>query len=234
LEALSGESLLNAPLAGHAWTIRRFTERASLFHARDVPIDVTREVWVNDVTMPALVLGSAQRDEIVDHGALRRAGVELCKRRSGGGAVLLIPAQVAWLDVLVPASDPLWCSDVGRSFEWLGEVWRSVLGESAVVHRGALVRNEWSAAVCFAGLGPGELTVDGRKTVGISQRRTRTSARFQCAVYTAFDPGAIGALLTLDDVERAALAANLAATVTAAEAPVDLIVEQFVAALSTV
>jgi lipoate---protein ligase len=227
-------SNLLPPPADAAWTIRRFTEPASLFHSRDVPTDVGREVWVNDVTSSALVMGSAQRDDIVDHDALARAGVELCKRRSGGGAVLLVPGQVAWLDVLVPASDALWCADVGRSFEWLGEVWRAALGGDAVVHRGGLVRTEWSSSVCFAGLGPGEVTTGGRKVVGISQRRTRTAARFQCAVYGEFDASAIGALLAIADNQRSVLTATLTETVATVNETPTAIVARFVTALSAV
>jgi hypothetical protein len=39
------------------------------------------------------------------------------------------------------------------------------------------------------------VTVDGRKVVGVSQRRTRTVARFQCAAYRRWDPAALTALL---------------------------------------
>ncbi len=35
----------------------------------------------------------------------------------------------------------------------------------------------------------------GRKLVGISQRRTRSWARFQCAVYRRWDPAALVELL---------------------------------------
>jgi lipoate-protein ligase A len=82
----------------------------------------------------------------------------------------------------------------------VGEAWAAALGElgvSAEVHRGPLVRSEWSTEVCFAGLGPGEVTVDGRKVVGISQRRTRAAARFQCAALGRWDPAAAVTLLGL-------------------------------------
>jgi hypothetical protein len=41
--------------------------------------------------------------------------------------------------------------------------------------------------VCFAGLAAGEVIVDGAKVVGISQRRTRAGARFQCSVPLRWD-----------------------------------------------
>ena len=62
---------------------------------------------------------------------------------------------------------------------------RSAVG---LVHTGEMIRTLWSSAVCFAGVGPGEVLVDGAKVVGISQRRTRAGARFQCAVMRTWDP----------------------------------------------
>ena len=61
----------------------------------------------------------------------------------------------------------------------------------AVVHRGGLVATPWSRQVCFAGLGPGEVTVAGRKVVGVAQRRTRHGARFQVAALLRWDPAAL-------------------------------------------
>jgi hypothetical protein len=69
----------------------------------------------------------------------------------------------------------------------------------------------WSRLVCFAGLGPGELTDEqGRKVVGMSQRRTAGVARFQCAVLARWEPAPLLALLALESAERAAAAADLA------------------------
>ena len=155
-------------------------------------------MWFLEASAPALVLGSAQPDTSIDRGACERAGVEVVRRRSGGGAVLLEPGEALWVDVIVPAGDPLWDRDVGRASHWLGAVWLAALADSgragAAVHRGALVRTEWSSVICFAGLGPGEVTVGGRKVVGISQRRTRDAARFQCVALSVWDPAPIAAL----------------------------------------
>jgi lipoate-protein ligase A len=73
-----------------------------------------------------------------------------------------------------------------------GEMWR-----------GRLRQSNWSARVCFAGVGAGEVTVEGRKVVGISQRRTRRAALFQCAVPVVWDPTRLLDLLALDPAERA-------------------------------
>jgi lipoate-protein ligase A len=159
------------------------------------------------------VLGSAQPWEVADADACARAGVEIVRRRSGGGAVLLDPGAVLWVDLLIPRDDPLWDDDVGRASHWVGATWAkalTALGVDAVVHTGALVRTAWSPLVCFAGLGPGELVVGDRKVLGVSQRRSRHAARFQCALLGSWDPGRLLGLLPLAEAERADAATALA------------------------
>jgi lipoate-protein ligase A len=159
---------------------------------------VERSVWVFDVSSPALVLGSTQTLDVVDLDAAAAAGVEVVRRRSGGGAVLLVPGESLWVDVVVPRGDALWDDDVGRASHWLGAVWHSALsacGVEGTVHTGSIVHTAWSRLVCFAGLGPGEVLVDGRKAVGISQRRTRAGARFQCVAHRRWPGEELVALL---------------------------------------
>ncbi len=181
------------------WHLERAVGPAGGFHARDVPAGSGRSVWSFAATASALVLGSAQPEADVDTAAAERLGVEVVRRRSGGGAVLLDRGQVAWVDVVVPRGDELWHDDVVKAAEWLGVVWSAALGElgvpGGVVHRGGLVRTPLAPVVCFAGTGPGEVLVGGAKAVGISQRRTRHHARFQCAVPLAWDPERHAALL---------------------------------------
>ena len=199
------------------WHVERHRGPASVFHARSWPDPLVPTVWVHDVDRPALVLGSAQFDAVVDAEACARAGVEVVRRRSGGGAVLLVPGEVVWVDVLVPPAHERWSDDVGRATWWLGEAWARALGPDAEVHRGGMVRTAWSSLVCFAGLGPGEVSVGGRKAVGISQRRTRVGARFQAALYRRFDAVGLSGLLLLDAGDRAALAAALTGAVVESE-----------------
>lgn len=162
------------------------------------------EVWVHDVISPALVLGSNQRDEIVDRAACRAAGIDVVGRRSGGGAVLLIPGEFTWIDVIVPRDGPGWSDDVHGPMLWLGRHLAALLTERLTAHRvpGALEVHpgpyrpgRWSSSICFDGLGAGEVSLDGAKLVGISQRRTRAWARLQCTWYSTYEPACLPALL---------------------------------------
>lgn len=190
------------------WRVQGCTGSAGALHARELPTELERTVWVLDVDRPALVLGSTQRIELVDVDACARAGVELVRRRSGGGAVLLQPGDL-WVDLLLPRRDPLWIDDVGTATHWVGDMFAAALGHPATVHRGALLRRRWSAEVCFAGVGPGEVTAGpgGPKMVGISQRRTRNGARFQCAALRRWDAVETTRLLHLEESAARDLAA---------------------------
>jgi lipoate---protein ligase len=193
------------------WHVRRLRGAASRLHAEPVPQAATRAAWVLEADAPALVLGSTQGDEIVDAAAVRARGVPLVRRRSGGGVVWVDPATTAWVDVVVPAGDPLWDDDVGRAAVWVGRAWQATLADLGVapteVHDGPLACGPLGRLVCFATVGSGEVTTpDGRKVVGISQRRTRSAARFQCATYSRWDAGPLVDLLRLDADGAAALA----------------------------
>lgn len=158
-------------------------------------------MWVFDADAPALVLGSTQRLDDVDIAACARARVAVVHRRSGGGAVLIEPGEATWVDLLLPRADALWDDDVGHAAQWVGDAWEHALvaagapAGTVTVHRGGLIRGAWSDAVCFAGLGPGELTVGDAKLVGISQRRTRSGARFQCVLLHRWRPDRLIGLL---------------------------------------
>jgi lipoate-protein ligase A len=172
---------------------------ASEFHARAVPEPATCEIWYHEVVAPALVLGSSQPDTVIDAAACSSAGVEVVRRRSGGGAVLLVPGEVTWIDVIVPARAPGWSDDVHGPMIWLGRRLAAAFGDRCVdalaVHDGAMQTTPWSSMICFDGLGAGEVTMAGRKLVGISQRRTRHAARLQCCWYSTYRPEELLALL---------------------------------------
>jgi lipoate---protein ligase len=203
-----------------AWELRGLTGPAGDLHAEPLPETPRRAVWVLEATGPALVLGSTQSKELVDARAAATAGIEVARRRSGGGVVLVVPGETTWVDVILPAGDALWDDDIASAAHWLGWTWQSALAELGVgstqVHEGPLACGPLGRLVCFATVGAGEVTVPGgdgpRKVVGISQRRTRAAARFQCAAYRRWDPEPLASLLRLDRAGRTAIAAAAVGT----------------------
>ncbi len=202
------------------WAVRHLAGEAGDLHLRPLPPVVGREVWVLAPLRPALVLGSTQADALVDLDEAARLGVEVVRRRSGGGVVMVGPDDPLWVDVVLPAGDPLWDDDVGRATWWLGDAWAAALAEVGVaggeVHRGALACGRLGRLVCFATVGAGEVTVGGRKVVGVSQRRTRGGVRFQCAAYRSWTASPLDRLLRLDDGGRADVAGAAVGTGVAA------------------
>jgi lipoate-protein ligase A len=217
------------------YRVVRSRSTAGDFHARTVPVPASREIWRHDLTRPALVLGSTQDRSDVDLDACRRAGVEVVRRRSGGGAVLLVPGQVTWLDVIVPAAMPGWSADVHGPMVWLGNglagaIARATGIDDLVVHDAAMRTTAWSRLVCFDGLGAGEVLLGDRKLVGISQRRTRDAARLQCCWYSEYDPQRLLALL--DPAAGRPAAEDLAQVATLPAGSADAIVRELVATLA--
>ena len=191
------------------WRFQEVRAGVGEFHAMEHPGG--REVWMHcwrDGEAGALVLGSSQSEELVDAEVLRGRGLELVKRQSGGGAVLVVPRSVVWIDVFIPRDDPLWEDDVGKSALWLGEAWQETLlkfGVTAEAHRGPYQRGDWGELICFAGRAAGEVFVNGKKSVGISQRRTRQGARFQTALARQWDIADLSPLLNLPAEDRSRL-----------------------------
>ncbi len=179
------------------WRVVHITADAGAFHEAP-PSAGERTATFVDIVTPTLVLGSSQPAGSVRSDAAAAQGISVACRRSGGGGVLMLPGEFVWLDLVIPAGDPLWDDDIGRSMWWVGELWRQALAEfepRAAVHRGPLQRSRWSADVCFAGVGPGELIVGAAKLVGVSQRRTRQYARFQSMAHLLWRPDVVASLV---------------------------------------
>lgn len=179
------------PVTG--WTVLTTRGTAASFHDRALADPVVPTVWIHEITGPALILGSTQSDDLIERRRAEAEGVEVCRRHSGGGVVGLVERRHVWLDVVLPPWSPLWDDDIGRAFLWLGRTWARTLSRlvddpAIEVHRGSPIRAEAGRVLCFAGLGAGEVTVSGQKVVGLSQRRTRAGARFQCALLPHWQP----------------------------------------------
>lgn len=204
------------PVAGFA--LAELTGDVAELVRPEPPADGLRRALLVRPAARAVVLGSAQRADALDLERCAAAGVAVVQRRSGGGAVVVAPDAQVWLDVFVPASDPRADADVARAAFWLGDLWAAAIasltgGTGLAVHRGGVVAGRFSRTACFSGLGPGEVTLDGRKVVGCSQRRTRAGTWLHTMALLSNEQVTLADLLVLAPLERVGLAATLAETV---------------------
>ncbi len=170
----------------NGWTVRWSNGSSGDFHHDAPPPDTEPQVWVHTPNRPTLVLGSTQPDDLVDTERAEADGIEVCRRRSGGGLVFIDPTTDCWLDLIVPTTSPLWDSDIGRAFQWVGVRWTEVLTAPPLNLQAVMADKPQTSPAgrvwCFADMGHGEVSVGGSKVVGLSQRRTRTWIRIQSMV----------------------------------------------------
>ena len=218
------------------WALAAMRGTAQELHHAD--LDVTGAVvYPMTLSHPAVVLGSTQPVGDLAVDTVLDLGIDVARRRSGGGLVLLIPGEHLWVDVVMPRTHPGWHDDVDRAARWMGERWRHALGlldrgiGDVTVHNAQPVARDVGRQVCFGGIGMGEVLVNGRKLIGISQRRSRLAARFQCAVHLSFDPAVHVALV--DSASRHGdLAARLRAVATLDAASASVLVERLMRSLA--
>lgn len=119
-------------------------------------------LWACVGLAPAVVLGRSQR------GLSTQPGLRVQRRSSGGGAVLTGPWMLEAM-LRLPRQHPLASRGPVETARWFGQVhlqWLQERGiQGAALHEGRST-SHWS---CFAGLGPGEVLVQGRKLTGIAQ-----------------------------------------------------------------
>lgn len=171
------------------------------------------------MTAPALVLGRAATEPFVDRDAAAAAGVEVLRRRSGGGPVLWDAGLLA-LDVVLPRGHRLAGDDVVAAYRWLGEALAGALRALGVPDVAVLSpaearadpgRDGSAALACVGGRSPYEVTAGGRKAVGLSQARRRQGALFQAGILLGLDVAGLARLLAPAGRARDACAADLAA-----------------------
>lgn len=188
------------------WYTKQLRGSASRLHEFVPPEQPERTLHVLEVQAPAIVLGSSQPDQHIDFQVAATHGVSVVRRRSGGGAVLLVPNEHVWIDIWLPVGDMLWRDDVGVAADWLGQMFAQALATAQLpdlwVHRGTASNDPLSRKVCFLGRGPGEVFCGEQKVVGVSQRRTREWIRFQTITHRHFNTIDTTALLGLGGDRR--------------------------------
>ena len=183
-----------------SWNIKRPEGSVADRHLT-FPTFESRQIIIHEIDKPTMVFGTAQKDMSLEVAI----ECDYVYRKSGGGAVFLEPGKVLWVDFVVPREDPLWCNDIRHSSVWLGELWVRAMkniGLNGKVHNEEIRKTELSRFVCFAGLATGEVTVSGKKAIGISQRRTREGAWFQCAALFSWPAERIVRLLQMEPVKK--------------------------------
>jgi lipoate-protein ligase A len=147
---------------------------AELYDYDELRQEVRATMYVVRTSRTTLVLGSTQSPELLD---LEQVGDVPVRRRRGGGGLVLLQPDDLWVDWWIPADDPRWRSDVHASSRMVGQWWAEVLTDFVdgvvTVHDGPLDGDPAYRLVCFAGRGPGEVFVDGKKAVGVTQWRVR-------------------------------------------------------------
>lgn len=188
-----------------SWQRHDWQGSASDFHSFDPPAE--RAVWWCQVDTPALILGSSQTGDVVSLPRATELGIDVVRRRSGGGVVFVHPDDAVWIDVTIPRHDSLWVDDVGESMLWVGEMFVDALAPwlETSVYRGAYDAGSFGKEVCFASTSPGEVFAGSAKVVGISQRRTREGSRFQCVLYRRWVPDDWASCLVAHEAREAAL-----------------------------
>lgn len=179
-----------------SWVVKKSKGSVADRHLT-LPTFESRQIIIHEIDKPTMVFGTAQKNMSLSADI----ECEYVSRKSGGGAVFLEPDEVLWVDFVIPRKDPLWCNDIGQSSVWLGELWVEAMKEIGVqgtVHHEETRKNKLSSLICFAGLTTGEVTVLGKKTIGISQRRTREGAWFQCAALFSWSAKKMVDLLKLE------------------------------------
>jgi lipoate---protein ligase len=182
------------------WGRHDWTGTAADFHAMELPAE--RALWWCQVQDPTVILGSTQTVDDVDQNIAVESGLLVSRRRSGGGAVFVHPTDSVWVDITISRNDPLWKDDVVQSMLWLGDLFVEALSPwvQAQVYRDSFSTGVDGRVVCFASSSPGEVFVGTNKLVGISQRRSRDGARFQCVLYRQWQPAEWSHVLASPDV----------------------------------
>ena len=75
----------------------------------------------------ALVLGSRQSEHLIDLGHAAQRNIEVIRRRSGGGIVLVDPHRSLWIDIEIGADDSRHVAEPLGMMAQVGRWWFAAL-----------------------------------------------------------------------------------------------------------
>ena len=150
---------------------------------------------------PTVSLGYGQRLEGgIDHDAIRRLGLGLVRRPTGGSAILHEgPELELTYSVVAGAADFPGADDLLGTYRWIGDGLRAGLAALGAPVEMVSVQPSDPAtmpAFCFARTGSYELEVGGRKLVGSAQRRQGRAFLQHGAIMLGADPGRLRQVFT--------------------------------------
>ena len=152
-------------------------------------------MFVVRLNQPTLVLGSSQSLDVLDKD---RLGSLVIRRRRGGGGLVLLQPDDLWVDWWIPQNDHRWSHDVHVSSIGAGSWWREALNPyvKGVVslHEGSLEGDPALRVICFAGRGPGEVFVQEKKAVGVTQWRVREGTFISTVIHAHASTGVVDLL----------------------------------------
>ncbi len=175
----------------------------------------------------AMVVGIGQKLSDVDVAACQAAGLAIYRRAAGGTAVLAGPDLLS-LDVILPPGHTLAGQDIVEAYRWFGDLWAKTLQSlglpahlvsPAEAHaprsRRFLAEAERQEQLiresCYGAVSPYEITIQGRKVIGLDQVRRRVGFLFQGGLLLRWDAERIASLLAALPEERPLLAEGLRA-----------------------
>jgi lipoyl(octanoyl) transferase len=123
---------------------------------------------------PCISLGLGQREEILDLDAVRKAGLDVVRRPTGGQA-LLHDRELTY-SVVASLQDPAVGGTLMRSYHAISEALLAGLKEIGISGEGAPCEPRPASGltpVCFASASAEEVLVGGRKLLASAQWRTR-------------------------------------------------------------
>jgi lipoate-protein ligase A len=123
---------------------------------------------------PCISLGLGQREEILDLEAVRRAGLDVVRRPTGGQA-LLHDRELTY-SVVASLQDPVVGGTLMRSYHAISEALLAGLRQIGISGEGAPCEPRPALGltpVCFASASAEEVLVGGRKLLASAQWRTR-------------------------------------------------------------